>query len=1162
MKQLLLFLLLLVSPVAQAQAQAQARTPHGTVSSPDGKLKVDVSLDSGRPLYSVTYDGRVILEPSPLGLVTNEGDFSSAMKWTGSSQGIVDKTYTQTRIKQSGIDYRANTLTCTFENATGRPVSVLFQVSDNDIAFRYELPEWGDTKSCVVTREATGFDFPSVATTFLSPMMAPMAGFARTSPSYESGYEADAAMGKGSDEGYVFPGLFRIGDRGWVLVSETGVSSLYCASHLSGGTSEGLYTVDFPNPAQNNGFGGSGAQLGLPGVTPWRTITVGPTLAPIVETTIPWDVVDPLYEPSRPYEGGRSTWSWVVWQDQSMNWDDQVKFIDLAAEMGYEYILMDCFWDVEIGRERMPELIRYAASKGVGVMLWYNSNGTVNDAPQSPKNRMNTSVARKAEMRWLREVGVKGLKVDFLGGDKQETMRLYEDILSDANDHGLSIIFHGATLPRGWERMYPNFMGSEAVVASEMLYFSPQVRRDEAFYATLHPFIRNSVASMEFGGVFLNKYLVESNTGPRNERLTTDAFQLATAVLFQNPIQMFALTPNNLTDAPAYAIDFMRRVPTTWDETRYIDGYPGKYAVIARRHGTTWYVAGVNAGTESLTLDLDLPMLSGGELSIIDDDERRPSPRSATKKKNGKISVTMQPRGGFVLTERIPASTVFTNPMLWADVPDPDVTRKGDTFYLMSTTMHLMPGGPVMASKDLVHWETVSYVFDTLHETPKYEMEGGTVYGRGQWATSIQYHDGMFWVLFSPNDEPWRSFIYKTDDPAKGWTLHSRMRHFHDADLFFDDDGRVYVFYGTGELCELEPDLSGVKEGGIDQKIFERDAEETGLLEGSRVVKHNGKYYLIMISAPRELPRRQLAYRADRITGPYEKKIILEDNFAGFPYAAQGGIVDDEAGNWYGIIFQDRGAVGRVPLMIPVRWVDGWPLLSDKNGKVPLTGTVPFEPHDTGRRIVESDDFGTEEMKIVWQWNHNPIDGAWSLTDRPGWLRLKTNHLSENIFTARNTLTQRMEGPRSTGIAAFDLSHMHDGDVAGLSAFNGDSGVLSVRCEGGKKTLVMTVENCELDDRTKAVTAVRIEEQGRVELTGDEILLRVDGDFNLRQDMATFRYSLDRGATWTPIGTPFKMRFDYRRHFMGSKFAIFNYATKSAGGWVDVDYFDYTRHAD
>ena len=273
------------------------------------------------------------------------------------------------------------------------------------------------------------------------------------------------------------------------------------------------------------------------------------------------------------------------------------------------------------------------------------------------------------------------------------------------------------------------------------------------------------------------------------------------------------------------------------------------------------------------------------------------------------------------------------NPVMWADYPDPDVIRVGDWFYMMSTTMHLMPGAPVMRSKDLVSWELVSYLFDRLEDTPKYDMKDGTVYGRGQWATSLRWHDGQFYALFSPNDAPYRSYVYTTKDPAKGWTLHSRMNHFHDASLFFDDDGRVYVFSGTGRLTELKPDLTGVKEGGVDMTLNVRDEEENGLLEGSRVIKKDGKYYLLMISWPNGGRRRQLCYRADRITGPYEKKVILCDNFAGFPYVGQGTIVDDAKGNWYGWIFQDRGAIGRVPTLSPCRWIDGWPVLGDENGK-------------------------------------------------------------------------------------------------------------------------------------------------------------------------------------------------------------------------------------
>ncbi len=621
-----------------------------SVSSPNGDLTLNVLIKNGTAFYSVTYKGGIVLEDSPLGLITNAGDFTTNLNFINSTTTKVEETYNQTRIKQSQVNYNANTLNCVFSNAKQQKIAVLFQVSNNNIAFRYELPAWGDTKVCVVSEEKTGFKFPSSTTTFLSPMMRPMTGFARTAPSYESGYEADAPLSKTTSfEGYVFPGLFNLANKSWVLLSETGVSSLYTASHLSD-YKNGIYTVEYPNPKQNNGFGSSGAQISLPGVTPWRTITVGETLKPIVETTIPFDVVKPLYKPSQEYKMGRGSWSWIVWQDNSMNYEDQVKYIDLAAAMKFEYILIDAWWDERIGYDKMKELIKYAKSKNVEVFLWYNSNGTVNDAFQTPLNKMNTAIARKNEMKWLKEAGVKGLKVDFFGGDKQETMKLYEDILSDANDYGLMIVFHGATLPRGWEKMYPNFVGSEAVVASEMLIFSQDVREKEAYFASLHPFIRNAVGNMEFGGVLLNKYLNKGNTKGQL-RLTTDAFQLATSVLFQNPVQMFGLTPNNLLDVPAFELDFLRNVPTTWDETVFIDGYPGKYSVLARRHGQKWYVAGVNAEKTAKELKIKLPMLAGQSITMYNDKADKETYTSNLKvSKNGQLSITIQPNGGFVIT--------------------------------------------------------------------------------------------------------------------------------------------------------------------------------------------------------------------------------------------------------------------------------------------------------------------------------------------------------------------------------------------------------------------------------------------------------------------------------------------------------------------------------
>ena len=544
-----------------------------SVNGPDGKLQLTVSCPSanGEVSYAVTYNGKQMLESSPLGMETNVGDFYRGLQLKEHKVTALDTVYEQSRIKASHIHYRANELLCSFVNGEGKNVQITFRVSNNDVAFRYTLPREQGKGSVTVNSERTGFRFPSQTTTFLCPQSDAMIGWKRTKPSYEEEYKADAPMNErsGYGHGYTFPCLFKVGDDGWVLLSETGVDSRYCGSRLSD-WDNGVYRIAFPMPEENNGNGTVSPAFSLPGSTPWRTVTVGETLKPIVETTVPWDVVEPRYTTTHDYKPGRGTWSWILWQDGSINYDDQVRYVDLAAAMGYEYVLIDNWWDNNIGRDRMEQFIKYARSKGVEVFLWYSSSGYWNDIEQSPVNRMDNSIARKQEMRWLQSLGVKGIKVDFFGGDKQETLRLYEEILSDADDHGLMVIFHGCTLPRGWERMYPNYVGSEAVLASENLVFSQHFCDNEAFNATLHPFIRNAVGCMEFGGVFLNKRLNRSNDGGTIRR-TTDIFQLATAVLFQNPIQNFALAPNNLTDAPQICLDFMKQVPTTWDETRFID---------------------------------------------------------------------------------------------------------------------------------------------------------------------------------------------------------------------------------------------------------------------------------------------------------------------------------------------------------------------------------------------------------------------------------------------------------------------------------------------------------------------------------------------------------------------------------------------------------------
>ena len=393
--------------------------------------------------------------------------------------------------------------------------------------------------------------------------------------------------------GYTFPCLFHLPE-GWALISETGTTGGYCGTHLSDYETGKGYTIAFPDKGENGGFGSKFVACSLPAETPWRTITVGTTLKPLVETTISYDVVEPLYEPTEKYKSGRYTWSWLIWQDGATVYDDQVKFIDLAAEMGYEYCLVDALWDTQIGRDRMVELSRYAQSKGVALMLWYNSNGTWNDAPQGPRNCLNTALARNREMKWLQEIGVKGIKVDFFGGDKQETLQLYEDILADANRYGIQVIFHGCTLPRGWERMFPNFVASEAVLASENVFFSEGAAIREPFDLCMHPFCRNAVASMDWGGVIMNRYMSRDNKS-RHSRKTTDIFELASGITNQTSIQCVAMCPNNLSELKQLELDFLRQLPATWDETTFIDGYPGKYVVMARRHGQDWYIAGLNA---------------------------------------------------------------------------------------------------------------------------------------------------------------------------------------------------------------------------------------------------------------------------------------------------------------------------------------------------------------------------------------------------------------------------------------------------------------------------------------------------------------------------------------------------------------------------------------
>ncbi|WP_266365426.1 glycoside hydrolase family 43 protein [Tellurirhabdus rosea] len=492
-------------------------------------------------------------------------------------------------------------------------------------------------------------------------------------------------------------------------------------------------------------------------------------------------------------------------------------------------------------------------------------------------------------------------------------------------------------------------------------------------------------------------------------------------------------------------------------------------------------------------------------------------------------------------------SPVAPNPIIYADVPDMAMIRVGDTYYMSSTTMHLSPGLPIMKSKDLVNWQLVGYAYDTLTTVDAMSLRNGkSTYGRGSWASSLRYHNGLYYATTFAQTSG-RTHIYTTRNIEKGpWKEVSFKPSYHDHSLFFDDDGRTYLIYGAGKLniVELNADASGIKPGTTEQVLIENASTPSGTgpglpAEGSQLFKVKGKYYLFNISWPRGGMRTVIIHRADKITGPWEGRVALQDKGV-----AQGGLIDTPDGRWFAYLFRDFGGVGRIPYLVPVKWEDGWPVLGE-NGKVPETLELPASK-GLIPGLVNSDEFsrkkGEAALPLVWQWNHNPDNSLWSVTERKGYLRLKTGRTDTSFVMARNTLTQRTIGPESAGSTLLDASNLKDGDFAGLSLLQKNYGLVGVKMENGNRSVVMV----------SASSGKPVEVQ-RVPLGQKTVYLKADCDFRDRKDTARFLYSLD-GKTWTPIGEPLKMPYTIP-HFMGYRFGLFNYATAQTGGFADFDYF-------
>jgi beta-xylosidase len=488
------------------------------------------------------------------------------------------------------------------------------------------------------------------------------------------------------------------------------------------------------------------------------------------------------------------------------------------------------------------------------------------------------------------------------------------------------------------------------------------------------------------------------------------------------------------------------------------------------------------------------------------------------------------------------------NPVIHADVPDMAMIRVGNNYYMSSTTMHMSPGVPIMKSTDLVNWKLISYTYDTLVSNDDMNLENEkSTYGRGSWASSIRYHKGTYYVsTFAATSG--KTHVYSTKNIEKGpWKHQSFQPSLHDHSLFFDDDGKVYMLYGNHKLTlvELNEDVSGIKPGGFNQVVIENASApsetvgKSGLGEGSQLFKANGKYYLFNITWPRGGMRTVVIHRADKLTGPWEGRVALQDLGV-----AQGGLIDMPDGRWFAYLFRDNGAVGRIPYLVPVKWEDGWPVLGE-NGKVPATLNLPASK-GLIPGIVASDEFKRKRkdaaLPLVWQWNHNPDNSLWSLTARKGFLRLTTGRTDTSFLMAKNSLTQRTIGPVCTGVTALDVSNMKDGDVAGLALLQKNYGLIGVHVTGNNKELVMI-----------NASSGNPEEAQRIPLTQSTVYFKAECNFTDRKDVADFFYSVD-GKSWIKFGTQLKMRYTLP-HFMGYRFTLFNYATKETGGFVDFDYF-------
>lgn len=619
-----------------------AEKPTSIFENPDKSVTVELELNQkNTPVYKVFYKNKLVINTSELGIIREDANFYTDLKVIKVSKAkTIKSTYSMLQGKRKNISYSANQYTVHLQNSKGNLIDIIFQLSNDGVALRYFFPETSKEIKKIV-EEKTSYNFDATTKAWLQPMSKAKTGWKETNPSYEEHYAMGVPVNTKPSigEGWVYPALFH-SNKTWLLISETGLAENYCGSRLVYNETSKAMQLTFPQKEEIFPNGVLNPESQLPWYTPWRIIAIG-SLKTITESTLGTDLANPAIPMDTSFiKSGLASWSWVLLKDESVNYETTLKFIDYASKMNWPYCLIDADWDKRIGDEKMKELANYAKSKNVKLLVWYNSSGSWNSTEYQPKSKLLTAADRAREFGKLNEMGIAGIKVDFFGGDGQSMIAYYHSILKDAAAHKLVINFHGATLPRGWQRTYPNLLTTEAIKGEEFITFTQEVADLQPSHCTMIPFARNVFDPMDFTPMVLDSI-------PNIKRRTTPAFELALPVLFLSGIQHIAETPDGMAKMPQYVVDYLKDIPTNWDDSKFIEGYPGKYVVIARKKDNVWHIVGVNGENSAKEIEIDLSFVTNKTGFIIEEKEN--GFKNEAVSKENKLTVKIKPYGGFVI---------------------------------------------------------------------------------------------------------------------------------------------------------------------------------------------------------------------------------------------------------------------------------------------------------------------------------------------------------------------------------------------------------------------------------------------------------------------------------------------------------------------------------